>query len=289
MAMNFPSNDQMSPQMIYTKEQIEREERKLKQLQQKLDFETAEQTKREEQIARRQKAELDKLQITLNRQFDAYKESLERGVRHEEAKIQKLKSEQMRLRADESAARQKYEAYDKSQGEQNNRSSRPASADKEFKNSPEVIRIRNENDLLNKKLREEMNKLSSVRRESQNELAAFTRNQKRQVEKLQRQLEREKNGFDDAWQRAKKFLEDKVKMTESMVKRLQADFETELREFKIVQAREEKRESEQRARFGDEKANENFTTVDEDDMTPEKVTENFAKAKERHRMGGARW
>lgn len=285
--MYFPSSDQMSTEMKYKKEQIEREERKLDQYRKKLEFETQEQLKREEQIDRRQSEELKKLEADLAREVEEFRSTKVREMKIKEDKIKRTHSELQRLSSELESERQEFERQQKVEKKTDEHDRVRNNSHNDFERMPDALRIKHDSEKVKRDLEDLLRNYEYEKNQSKTQELTLERNNKREIEKMRSQHEREKNGFEDAWKRGEKFLREKVETAERMINRLKTEYESEAREYKIELRRTNKSESEHRARFGDEDANKNFASSD--DVSMEDVTENFNQSKSKRRVGGARW
>jgi len=276
----YAPNIKDNPELKYAKEQIDREERKLNEYKKKLNFETQEQLKREEQFLRRQMTERQKLEAQLHRLFDTFKDSQQHSIQAHEDKIRESHSDLQRLMAELESARQSLGRNAKEQSKlEIKKSSTRQNGDPTT--SPEMIRIGDRIEQEQRRLIDYERKLHQQTRDNQRNEEVFTRKQKREFEKLEQQQERELNSFKDSWERTRKFLDDKIKMTESMLHRLQADYKSKEREFEIENRQRLKAESEKRAQHGNNEGNKNFAKGADSALSGENQTT--------RRRSGGRW
>lgn len=257
----YSPHEQESPELRYVKENIERVERTIAEYKKKLQFETKEQLNREEQLERRQRSEMQKFETTLERKLDAFRDVGRRTLQQAETAIERDRGDLQRLQSQLEAARQKYEQQVKTDQKKNDgRDASTKEASQDFDKTPEVLRIHDQIEQINRQLRNNLAKIQSLTNENTRKEENFIRGQKREIETLQRQQEREKNSFNDTWKRAKTYLDNKIRETSLMLERFKSDYKSKEREFEIEKKRRLKMESEQRAQHGDAKAGTNYAT-----------------------------
>jgi hypothetical protein len=251
----YSGNEQESSDLRYVKENIERIDRTLAEYKKKLDFESKEQQNRTEQLKRRQRTDMQKLEAILSRQLTAFRDATARTTQGLENAVRGAESDMQHLQAQLEAARQKYER--EMAEKQPDRHTRET-ADQGFQHTSETLRIKNQMEQISRRLQNNKMRLVQAKNENEKKIATFMRGQKREIEKLQAQHDRDKNSFTDTWARAKTYLENKIRETGLMVERFKNEYKTKEREFEIEKRRRQKAESAHRAQHGTDDARKNF-------------------------------
>lgn len=268
---------QENPEMQHIRLQIERQERQLKELERKRDFEKTEHNSRITQKERVIQGRLAKLAGEQQKQLFSFHETAPKS--REEAKRVEMKLAQ--LAQEEERYQQEFNRLQAAAAKKPDHKPR-----EDIMQTSKMRELQAERSRLQRELADKKRLVQAQETKDERDKAALARRIEVSIEREKQTLEREYAALKDSGARMVRGYEDRIQRLQYTITSLKDSYEREKREFELAEKNRLKKESEDRARFGNAGAQKNFAAARPDGpINPNQGHEDTS----RRRSGGARW
>lgn len=274
---------QESPEMKYIKQQIGRYERELKMWEQKMAFEVKEHQTRLEQKERVTHERMKTLEGNLQKQLASYHWSDQAF----ESKKRQVQQRLTQLTEAEERARQEFARKLHLKGTETPKDQKSDRLEG-LSSDPDMRRITADKERTTRELQTLTKSKDTQHAKDERDYEALKRRLQNDIDRQKQAYEREQMSLDDSGKRTMKGYTDRIERLKYTIDSLKANYEREKREFEIKERQRQKKESEQRAKFGNKSAGQNFATPTDDAplTSPDRDQDNSTNSR---RLGGARW